>query len=171
MTNMINLKKAIALIGIIVCCTACHQKVDYLVQLNENIPDMQWLYNQPASFSFSIADTSHPYTLGFCIRYNNNYPDANIYLFVHTCFPNGNQSCDTVSIDLFQPDGTPTGIGKHVQELNVNISKINFPQAGNYRMEIEQATRHDTIEGIASMGIYLINEPTLFQYGTKEENN
>lgn len=164
-----NIIKKTLLPVIIICCMSCNN-TDYAVQINNNIPNMTWYYDQASAFSFNIADTSHPYILGLCIRYNNDYPDANLYTFIHTTFPNGEQACDTVSIDLFMPDGTPAGNGRHMQELNVNISRITFPQLGDYRIEIEQATRHDTLPGIASIGIYLINEPQNQDYGTKKEN-
>ena len=164
-----NSVKSMILLLTTICCISCNNKIDYAVQLNNAIPNMQWHYDQASAFSFNIADTSHPYILGLCIRYDNDYPDANLYTFIHTVFPDGEQTCDTVSIDLFMPDGTPTGSGRHMQELNVNISRVIFPQPGDYRIEIAQATRHDTLPGIASIGIYLINEPHNQDYGTTKE--
>lgn len=148
---------------------SCHSEVNYVMRENQDIPNMQWIFSEKPSFNIDIQDTNENYILGFCIRYNNDYPDANIYLFVHTQFPEGEKSIDTLSIDLFYPDGTPTGSGKYIKELNVNVSQVRFPQIGRYILDIEQASRRDTLQGIAAVGVYLLSDSKNEGYGKEEK--
>jgi gliding motility-associated lipoprotein GldH len=66
------------------------------------------------------------------------------------------QTCDTVSINLFAIDGTPYGKGKRIKELDVPVAKLRFPMNGQYHIQMEQGMRTDNLEGIASMGLYIM---------------
>lgn len=138
---------------------SCQSNYDYVAQDNADIPHMQWESSYIPMFTYNIQDTGKDYILGFCIRYNNDYPNENLYLFVHTQFPDGQQYTDTVSVDLFYPDGSPTGTGKNIRELNANVSKVKFPQQGTYHIQLEQAMRNSTLNGIVSVGYYIICPP------------
>ena len=134
-------------------------KSNYIVNENTLIENEEWLANNQLPVYFSITDTQMVYKIGFNIRYTSDYPKQNMYIFLHTLFPDGMRAHDTVSVNLFSPMGEPFGKGKRVKELQVDFSYVKFPMAGNYTMNIEQAMRMDTLPGVVSMGLYVI-EPT-----------
>ena len=151
-----KLLKIFSCFCLIACLSvACTQKQNYIFQQNKDINDMQWKYTDKIAFDFTIEDTTKNYLLGICMRYTNNFPDANLYLFVRTTFPNQMQSCDTISIDLFYPDGSPTGKGKRIKELNIVAANLVFPQQGTYTISLQQGNRYDTLPGVISAGIFI----------------
>ena len=137
---------------LIICsCDNSH----YLFRENVAIKNETWAVENQIPFSFTVDDTVKTYKIGFNIRYTNAYPQQNIYVFLHTVFPNGMRTHDTISIDLFDIEGKPLGSGKRVIELQNYFSRVRFPMAGQYTMTLEQAMRRDTLHGIISMGLYV----------------
>ena len=137
---------------------ACHGK-DFLYHENMAVEGEVWTAENQLPFRFSIADTAAVYEIGLNVRYTLDFPNQNLYVFLRTAFPNGTLACDTVSITLFAMDGTPYGKGKRIKELDVPIAKIRFPMSGQYCIHLEQGMRTEALEGIASMGLYIM-KPT-----------
>ena len=127
---------------------------------HENIPVKGeiWRMENPLSFQFPITDTATVYLVGLNVRYTLNYPMQNLYVFLHTTFPNNMQTSDTISVNLFSKDGTPFGSGNRIKELDVPIAKIRFPQRGQYHIQMEQGMRKNELEGVVSMGFYVLKK-------------
>ena len=128
----------------------------YLLRENLYTENETWAVQDKIPFRFIVTDTVKIYKIGFNIRYTNTYSKQNMYVFLHTVFPNGMLSHDTLSIDLFDTDGKPFGRGKRVLELQNYFSRIRFPMTGEYTMVLEQAMRQDTLNGIISIGVYIV---------------
>ena len=137
---------------------ACGGK-DFLYHENVPIADEVWTTENQLPFQFSISDTNTAYQVGLNVRYTPNFPTQNLYVFLRTVFPDGKMSCDTISINLFAMGGTPYGKGKRIKELDVPVAKIRFPQSGQYQIRLEQGMRTDALDGMASMGFYIM-KPT-----------
>ena len=135
------------------------ERTQYLINDNKIIENEMWTVDNQLPFYFSISDTQKIYEIGFDIRYTSDYPKQNMYVFLHTIFPNGMRTHDTISVDLFSPMGEPFGKGKRVKELQQSFSYVKFYMEGDYTMTIEQAMRMDTLPGVVSFGLY-ITEPT-----------
>ena len=146
----------VIVLGILFC--SCGGK-DFLYHENISVKEEVWTTENQLPFSFAITDTNTAYRVGLNIRYTLNFPKQNLYVFMRTTFPNGTQTCDTVSIDLFTLEGVPYGKGKRIKELDVPIAKIRFPMSGQYTVRLEQGMRTDDLEGVASMGFYIM-KPT-----------
>ena len=140
---------------LLLCLFACTGK-NFLYHENIPINEEVWTVENQLPFQFSIADTVTAYTVGLNLRYTLNFPKQNLYVFMHTTFPDETQTCDTVSIDLFTIDGTPFGKGKRIKELDVPIARIRFPMSGQYSIHLEHGMRDHSLEGIASMGLYIM---------------
>jgi len=123
---------------------------------NVSIKDGNWTVKNQIPFRFTVTDTVGIYKVGFNIRHTNAYPQQNIYVFLHTVFPNGILTHDTISIDLFDAEGIPFGKGKRVIELQNYFSRVRFPMQGEYTMTLEQAMRRDTLPEIISVGLYIM---------------
>jgi gliding motility-associated lipoprotein GldH len=142
---------------VLVLCSC--DRTNYLIQKSEAVENEEWCVDNKLPFYFSLPDTQKIYEIGFNIRYTEHYPKQNMYIFLHTVFPDRTLACDTFSIDLFSPAGEPYGKGRRVKELHQGISYVKFPMTGDYTMFLEQAMRMDTLPGIVSVGLYLA-EPT-----------
>lgn len=119
------------------------------------IPDNSWDRTKPVKFDFEITDTVMPTDLYIHIRNTTDYRYSNIYLFLHTRFPNGKTAKDTIECILANPDGSWIGKGySGIKENKIKLREaMQFKQAGRYHLEIEQAMRVEKLEGISNIGI------------------
>ncbi|MDR1793570.1 MAG: gliding motility lipoprotein GldH [Bacteroidales bacterium] len=138
---------------------ACNQP-NYFYFENQDIENEVWTVNNQLPFHFTVEDTIKPYYVGFCVRYTQQYPAQNMYVFLHTTLPNGMIMHDTILTDLFYLDGSAIGKGQRIKELYNTFSPLTFPLKGKYTMRLEQAVRIDTtaidsLKGIVSIGLYI----------------
>ena len=119
------------------------------------IPETKWDNKNVPYFDVNVEDTVSIYSFALNVRHMENYRYSNLYIFLHTTFPNGNVTHDTVECTLAYPDGSWAGKGSGSMRsdkilLNPNL---RFPLDGVYHFEIEQAMRDDILKGIADIGI------------------
>jgi len=119
------------------------------------IPNTEWDNNNIPYFDVNVEDTLSIYSIALNVRHMENYRYSNLYIFLHTTFPNGNITHDTIECTLAYPDGRWVGKGSGSMRsdkimLNPNL---RFPLAGIYHFEIEQAMRDEILKGIADIGI------------------
>ncbi|MDO5342790.1 MAG: gliding motility lipoprotein GldH [Bacteroidia bacterium] len=119
------------------------------------IPETKWDNKNVPYFDVNVEDTVSIYSFALNVRHMENYRYSNLYIFLHTTFPNGNVTHDTVECTLAYPDGSWVGKGSGSMRsdkilLNPNL---RFPLGGVYHFEIEQAMRDDILKGIADIGI------------------
>lgn len=148
---------SVIIIGLILSFSfACNRNVVF--DKYENIPDEKWDRTKPVQLTFSISDTTNPYDLYINIRNSTSYRYANLYLFLHTRFPNGKTSKDTIECILAAPDGKWIGKGfSDLRENNILLRKgMKFPLKGQYQLSIEQAMRVEVLEGISDIGISIL---------------
>ena len=119
------------------------------------IPNASWDNQELPYFDVEVEDTLSAYSFYLNIRHLENYRYSNFYMFLHTTFPNGSQTHDTVEIVLAYPDGRWVGSGTGSMRNNNILLNDNlyFPLKGNYRFEIEQAMREPVLEGVTDVGI------------------
>lgn len=119
------------------------------------IPDAKWDNKVVPYFDVNVEDTVSIYSFALNVRHIENYRYSNLYIFLHTTFPNGNVTHDTIECTLAYPDGRWVGKGSGSMRsdrivLNPNL---RFPLGGSYHFEIEQAMRDEVLKGIADIGI------------------
>lgn len=133
---------------------------------NVEIPDAKWATSEKAILTTEIDDTLSQNNFLINVRNTEAYPYRNLYLFVKTVFPNGKSSNDTVGIILADKSGR--WLGKGSGYLNSGSYATNsvmyqynkrFPLKGEYRFEIEQAMRVDTLVGIKNIGLRIERNP------------
>ena len=119
------------------------------------IQNASWDNQELPYFDVKVEDTLSAYNFYLNIRHLENYRYSNFYMFLHTTFPNGSQTHDTVEIVLAYPDGRWVGSGTGSMRNNNILLNDNlyFPLKGNYRFEIEQAMREPVLEGVTDVGI------------------
>ncbi|MDR1878109.1 MAG: gliding motility lipoprotein GldH, partial [Bacteroidales bacterium] len=140
---------------LILLISACNRE-HYLFTKHVPLQDETWTVDNQIPFSFAITDTQTICTIGLNIRYTHTYPMQNMYVFLHTIFPNGMRTHDTISVELFSPEGDPLGKGRRVREIQKDFGRVQFPLSGEYTMTVEQAMRTDTLQGVVSVGLYIV---------------
>ncbi len=119
------------------------------------IPNASWDNKELPYFDIMIDDTLSDYNFYFNIRHLENYRYSNFYMFLHTTFPNGNTTHDTIECVLAYPDGQWIGEGSgSMRSLKILFNNnLRFPLKGNYHFEIEQAMREPVLDGVADVGL------------------
>lgn len=142
-------------LGLITCClvTACSNTMDF--EEHRTFKGESWSMGEPLSFEFDILDTAQPYMLGLDIRYTNDFPWQDLFLFLNTTLPDGSRSRDTLHCLLFTPDGKPVGKGSRIKELETGYSLVRFPLPGHYTLQYIHGMREAQVHGIVSFGMSL----------------
>jgi len=121
------------------------------------IPEAEWSVENRVSFDVPIDDTINGYVFGIELRHLENYRYSNLFIFLHTTFPNGNRTNDTIECTLATPEGR--WIGKSsgsMRDLRIPLNNgLRFPLTGTYHFEIEQAMREPVLKGISDIGIFV----------------
>ena len=89
------------------------------------------------------------------VRNSNNYKFSNLYIFMHTKWPTGENETDTLQLFLASPDGKWLGNGLgDIYENQIQLKQnFKFYRSGQYRFTLEQAMRLNPLPGIIDMGI------------------
>ena len=119
------------------------------------IPDAIWESTNKPYFDVTVDDTLTSYAFYLNIRHLDGYRYSNLFIFMHTEFPNGNITNDTIECTFAYPDGRWMGKGSGTMrsaKILLNPS-LRFPLMGKYHFEIEQAMRETELKGIADIGI------------------
>ncbi len=126
---------------------------DAFYEQTVSIKDGRWTYADTARFNFSISDTSQRYHVYLSIEHADTFPFQNIYVRIHTFFPNGEHKVQVLPLDLFDASGRPNGRcsgGVCRAEFTLQERAI-FPQVGTYALALEQYMRADSIAGIRAL--------------------
>ncbi len=146
--------------------SACNSGYEYntYVVLSEK----GWGADSLAVFRPEIPDAEKPYDVWFLIRNENDYPYANLWLFIEAVAPSGASHTDTLECYLANPDGTWVGGGwgslysaRYPYRLHTR-----FAQDGVYTFRVSHGMRADVIEGINSIGMQIV-ESEQFADGEK----
>lgn len=150
-----NLSKLIynsLLLSIIITLLSC----DKLRYYEKNLPIKNgvWNINEKPFFEVEVKDTVQRFNFYINLRNNSSYEYSNIYMFLNTYFPNGQQARDTIECILADPRGYWLGKGTEIIEHQILFKRaVRFPIPGTYRFEFEQAMRKDNLEDILDIGL------------------
>lgn len=137
---------------------ACQTGVVY--NYSKPIEGGLWAAKDRISNSFEVDDTLSSNNFFINLRNTTNFQYSNVFLFVHTTFPNGKKSTDTVECVLTDRAGRWLGSGNgFIKDNSVITNKIlynyqkKFPLKGTYKIELEQAMRENPLPEIIDVGI------------------
>ena len=141
----------VIIIGILL--TSCSS--DKLYNESVVIPDAKWDNEMIPFFDVTVNDTLADYAFYLNIRHLENYRYSNLYVFLHTEFPNGNITHDTIECTFARPDGSWMSKGSGtIRSAKILLNPaLRFPLSGEYHFEIEQAMREEVLNGITDIGI------------------
>lgn len=114
-----------------------------------------WATSDIAKFVAPINDTLSYHNIYLNIRNTTDYPNSNLFLFVAITSPVGVTQLDTVECFLADDQGKWLGKGfGFIRDNQIPFKRhVRFPQKGEYKFEILQAMRTDSLIGVASVGI------------------
>ena len=147
------MKKLLIAITVAFLLVSCGN--DKLYDESVVIPDAKWDCENIPFFDVTVDDTLTDYAFYLNIRHLDSYRYSNLFIFMHTEFPNGNVTHDTIECTFAYPDGRWMGKGSGTMrsaKIRLNPS-LRFPLKGTYHFEIEQAMREKELKGIADIGI------------------
>ncbi len=123
-------------------------------QIN-TLPPEGWDVNNRQSFTFDISDNKTPYNVFIDVRNKNEYAYKNLFLFLEWTGPDSVFVRDTFECVLAGVDGRWYGNGfGDLWDARVPYKmNLQFPKEGEYTIEIEQAMRHENLEGISEIGL------------------
>ncbi len=124
-------------------------------QEKKDIPSGIWTYRDSLDFKFQVADTSQVYNLYLDVRFADTFPAQNLYVKLHTQFPNGKRPSKVVSLDLFDAQGESAGkcSGSTCSAHILLQEKAYFGTIGEYGLTVQQFMRRDSLRGISSLGL------------------
>jgi gliding motility-associated lipoprotein GldH len=148
-----NLLKVNLFVFIVLCGVSCGP--DYLFTEEKKIDAGQWTYRDTLDFKFTITDTAQLYNLFADIEYADTFPLQNVYMRLHTQFPDGKRLTRVRSFDLFDVQGNATGkCSGHTCDTRFMLQeKAFFNLPGTYTITMEQFTRRDPLPGIRTAGL------------------
>lgn len=122
---------------------------------NINTPNTIWAQDNVAKFIVPIKDTISSHNIYINIRNTTDYPNCNLYLFIATTSPSGATQVDTIECFLADDQGKWLGKGfGYIRDSQIPFKQsIRFPLKGNFKFEIKQAMRTDSLSGISSIGV------------------
>ena len=145
--------KSIRFVLLLAFLTACDRTVVF--EKNIVIPDNKWEIKNSVALDVEIKDTTSLNNIYINIRNAGGYPYSNLYLFMNTTTPNGEESRDTVELTLADTQGRWLGDGSGDIWDNRILLKRNFrfPHKGTYHFELQQAMRINPLPQIMDVGM------------------
>lgn len=130
--------------------SACGPEIIFEKKLS--IPDSGWTYTDTLHYEFDIVDTSQVYHLFLQLEHSTDYRNQNLYVKIHTGFPNGQRTAQVLSIDIADKVGRWLGDCRgETCSLDIPIqSNAYFNQVGKHSFTLEQYMRVDPLKDIRS---------------------
>lgn len=128
-----------------------------VVDVWKNLDKYTWQKNKPVKIPVEIKDTGYYYNLSVNLRVTNDYKYSNIWLNLHTIYPNGKKTTEPVMLTLADHKGVWAGhnLG-HVISFQLPVIKDKvYNTSGKYIFELEQFMRDTTLNEVVSVGIKL----------------
>lgn len=145
-----SIAAAALLCGAVLFLWACSSETLYEQRIV--LPEAGWAYEDTLSFAFEIKDTARLYTLSLEVEHSDEYPFQNLYVRIHTGYPDGKSAVQLVSLELAEKTGVWLGTCRgRTCRLRIPIqSKTYFNQPGTYTLALEQYMRRSPLPGLHS---------------------
>ena len=135
--------KNILFISLLIGLISCNKNVVFSEY--KSIPeDKGWEVKNKISLETDLTDTISKHDMYINIRHASVYPYRNLFLYIHTKYPNGTLKTDTLECLLADEKGNWLGSGAgDLWDHSVLIKRnTRFPMSGKYIFTFEQAMRY-----------------------------
>lgn len=153
---MLNRLLIFAIIGALVISLSSCDRNRYFEQ-NIEIDGETWSFEKTNDFVVHVDDTVSSFNFYLNLRNTNDYPFANLYVFIETTFPDSLIAKDTIELQLADLQGKwiGTGNGKYKYNNFILRERMRFVQKGDYKFGIKHGMREDELIGISDVGVRL----------------
>jgi gliding motility-associated lipoprotein GldH len=126
-----------------------------IFEKNVKLPDNVWNIDTVVKLQVDIADTTQPANFYVNVRNSEGFPYSNLYLFIKTKFPNGQQSNDTLECVLADEKGQWLGSGMgDIYDNQIPFKRnVRFPVPGTYTFELQHGMRVTDLPLIMDVGL------------------
>jgi gliding motility-associated lipoprotein GldH len=133
--------------------SSCDRNVVF--EKNTKIPESKWEMNNIIALDAEIKDTLPLYNIYINVRNAGGYQFSNLYMFLNTRTPKGEQARDTIELTLADERGKWLGNGSgDIWDNRILLKqKFRFPESGIYHFEIQQAMRVNPLPYIMDAGL------------------
>lgn len=113
-----------------------------------------WAPADSVAFDVAVEDTASTFHFLIEVRNSIEYPYANTFIFIHTTFPDGSMSQDTLEYPLADATGRWLGkrTGRYVDTRYYFRRNARFPMQGDYRFALTHGMRDSAITGLKDIG-------------------
>ncbi len=141
------------LLGLLWFLLSCSRQEGYVYTQTISLEQGQWSYADTALFSFSVSDTSLRYNLYLEVEHADTFAYQNVYVQLHTSYPDGRQHTQVLPLDLFDAQGQSNGrcSGGLCRVEFVLQERAILPQQGRYTIAVEQYMRSSPVSGIREL--------------------
>lgn len=145
--------------GLLVGITLSSCGPDYIVNEKRDIAGSAWTYADSLQFEADIADTSTVYDLWLGLDHSPDFEWQNLYVQVHTLFPDGRRLSSPLSLELADLGGVwQSDCNSKRCRFRVPIQEgAWFQQSGKYVFTIEQFMRVSPLPGVQSVSFQIID--------------
>jgi len=126
---------------------------NYILDKKVDFENEHWIYADSIAFDFEIANSKKLYSLYLDVEHLTEYSFQNMYIKLHSVFPDGKRTSQQISVNLMDKFGRWKGDCNSDEcdfRLPINV-ETNFEQIGKYTFIIEQFMRKNPLEGIQSI--------------------
>jgi gliding motility-associated lipoprotein GldH len=147
--------RPVVFFALVVLVASCG-KPDFFSE-DKTLEGAKWEMNKKLVYEVDVKDTSTFYDFFIDLRHNEDYPFADLYLFMDIEFPNGKTLNDTLHIPMLYQDKWLGRKSGSLIEIHHRIPrpKTRFAQPGKYKMYLRHAMRPETLDGIEDIGIVI----------------
>ncbi len=123
---------------------------DYIVNETSEIPGSQWGYADSIRFEIDIPDTARIYNLWLTLDHSPEFEWQNLYVRIHTLFPDGKRLSSPLSLELADKGGAWQGhCNRKRCRFRIPIQEgAYFQIPGRYAFTIEQYMRQSPVNGL-----------------------
>ena len=121
------------------------------------IANAEWSYSDTLTYQVDIVDTTARYDIGLDVEHSTEFEFQNLYIRIHTRFPDGETVSQTLPIDFADHTGLWYGdcSGRHCK-LRVQLQQnARFDRIGQHTFEFIQYMREDPTHGVESITFFL----------------
>lgn len=131
--------------------SACGPRYTY--DETREIPNGQWAYADSLRYEVAIADTSRIYSLWLTLEHSPDFAWQNLYVRIHTVFPDGRRLSAPLSLELANQGGVWQGecSRKRCRFRAPIQERAYFQMPGQYVFTIEQYMRQSPVPGVERM--------------------
>lgn len=125
---------------------------------NTDFEKRSWMNTETPTFLVTIPDSSQSYNIKVNFRNSLDYPKANLYFrFILRDSLGGEMEQRLINNFLFdEKTGAPlgsSGLGDIFDHQFSVLENYRFNYSGDYKIQLEQFMRMDTLPGILSAGV------------------